>query len=60
MKTKRELYTDDEDIIYKYKHCLSLNGINTALTESDALDRVLTIELEEINDENRRKEADLF
>ena len=58
--TKRELYTDDEDIVYEYKHCLSLNGINIALTESDALDRGLTIELEEIHDENRRKEEDLL
>jgi hypothetical protein len=58
--TKRELFTDDEDIVYEYKHCLSLNGINIALTESDALDRGLTIELEEIRDENRRKEEDLI
>jgi hypothetical protein len=58
--TKRELYTDDEDVIYEYKHCLSLNGINIALTESDALDRGLMVELEEIKDENRRKEEDLL
>jgi hypothetical protein len=58
--TKRELYTDDEDIVYEYKHCLSLNGINIALTESDALDRGLMIDLEEINDENRKKESDLL
>lgn len=35
----RSDWTDDEDIVYEYKHCLSLNGINIALTESDALDR---------------------
>ena len=58
--TKRKLYTDNEDVIYEYKHCLSLNGINIALTESDALDRSLMIELEEIGDEDRRKEEDLL
>lgn len=58
--TKRELYTDDEDIVYEYKHCPSLNGINVALTESDVLDRGLMIELEEIKDEDRRKEEDLL
>ena len=58
--TKRELYTDDEDFIYEYKHCLSINGINVALTESDALGRSLLIELDEISDEKRRKEEDVL
>jgi hypothetical protein len=58
--TKRKLFTDSEDVIYEYKHCLSLNGINIALTESDALDRSLMIELEEIRDEDRKKEEDLL
>ena len=58
--TKRKLYTDSEDVIYEYEHCLSINGINVALTESDALDRALMIELTEINDENRRKEEEIL
>lgn len=58
--TKRELYTDDEDVVYDYKHCLSLNGINIALTESDALDRSMMIGLDDIKDEDRRKEEDLL
>ena len=58
--TKRKLYTDSEDVIYEYKHCLSINGINVALIESDALDRALMIELTEIDDENRRKEEDIL
>lgn len=58
--TKRQLYTDDEDIVYEHKRCMGLNGINVALTESDALDRSLFIELEEIDPEKRRKEDDLW
>ncbi|CAN5860920.1 hypothetical protein BH23THE1_BH23THE1_28320 [soil metagenome] len=58
--TKRKLFTDDEDIIYEHRRCLGLNGINVALTESDALDRSLFIELEEIDEERRRKEEDLW
>jgi len=58
--TKRQHYTDDEDIIYEHKRCLGLNGINVALTESDALDRSISIELKEIEDENRKKEVDLW
>ena len=39
---------------------MSINGINVALTESDALDRSLMIELTEIDDENRRKEEEIL
>lgn len=59
-QTKRQLYTDDEDIVYEHKRCLGLNGINVALTESDALDRSLFIELEEIDEDVRKKEGDLW
>ena len=57
--TKRELYTNDNDIIYEHRRCLGLNGINVALTEADALDRSIFIELEDI-DENREKEGIRF
>ena len=58
--TKRELYSDDEDVIYEHRRCISLNGINVALIEPDALDRSLFIEQLEIDDENRKKKEDLF
>ena len=57
--TKRQLYTTDEDIVYENWRPLGLNGINIALNESDALSRSLFIELEEIDEESRRKEEDL-
>ena len=49
--TKRQHYTDDEDTIYEYKRPICLNGINVALTESDALDRSISVKLKEIDDE---------
>ena len=58
--TKRELYSDDNDIIYEHRRCLGLNGINVALTEADALDRSISIELEDIDEDRRKKEADLW
>ena len=58
--TKRELYTDDDDVVYEYKHCLSFTGINVPLTESDALDRCLMTEQSDIDDEQRRKEEDVL
>ncbi len=58
--TKRELFTKDNDIIYEHKRILGLNGINVALTEADALDRSISIELEDIDEDKRRKESDLW
>ena len=48
-QTKRKLFTDDDDIIYEYKRCLGFNGINLSLTEPDALDRSIMIDLETID-----------
>ena len=58
--TKRALYSDDDDIVYEHKHCVSLNGINVSLTEPDALDRSIFIELEEIEDEDRKREEEIL
>ena len=56
-QTKRRLYTDDDDIVYEYKRCLEFNGINISLTEPDALDRSILIELNRITKENRKLES---
>jgi hypothetical protein len=32
---KRELFTDDEDIIYDFKRPIGFNGVNLAATKSD-------------------------
>jgi hypothetical protein len=49
--TKRKLYSDDEDIPYKYKKIQAYSGINVIFTQEDALDRSLKIELERIQDD---------
>ncbi|MDP3027689.1 MAG: hypothetical protein Q8N63_08340, partial [Nanoarchaeota archaeon] len=41
--SKRELYSDDEDIIYNYRRKIAINGINLPGQEADFLDRCLTI-----------------
>lgn len=42
--SKRELFTNDEDIIYNFKRCIGINGINLGATKSDLVDRGLIIE----------------
>jgi hypothetical protein len=58
--TKRQLYTDDDDIIYNFKRCIGFNGINLGATKADLLDRGLIIHLERIPKEKVRKLEDLW
>lgn len=46
--SKRELYSDDDDIIYEFQRFICLNGINLAVEKADLLDRSLIIGLERI------------
>jgi hypothetical protein len=57
--SKRVLFTNDEDIIYNYKRCLVINGINNGLTEPDALDRSILIEFSRILPEQRKEESEV-
>jgi hypothetical protein len=59
-QTKRALYTNDEDKIFEYKHCLMFNGINIAFSEPDIIDRSIPIELYEIKPEHRRTEKEIL
>jgi hypothetical protein len=57
--SKRGLYTNDEDVIYNYKRCIIVNGVNNSLTESDALDRSILTEFDRIPDEQRKEESEI-
>lgn len=58
--SKRMLYTDSEDIIYKFKKCICLNGINLEANQPDLLQRSIIVELEPINLEARIPESTLW
>ena len=57
--TKRQLYSDDDDIIYSFRRCVGLNGINISATRPDLLDRSILIALDRIPPNQRRTEAAL-
>ncbi len=57
--SKRELYTDDDDVIYRFQKTIALNGINQVVYKSDLLDRSILLNLERISPE-KRKEAQVF
>ena len=58
--SKRELYTDDDDIIYRIQGLGGLNGINLVAVKPDLLDRSLILGLEPIADYERRLEEELW
>ncbi|MCL2287950.1 MAG: bifunctional DNA primase/polymerase [Candidatus Bathyarchaeota archaeon] len=57
--TKRELYSDDEDVIFNFKRCIGLNGINIAAQRGDLLDRSLLVSLSFIPNGQRRTEEEI-
>ena len=58
--TKRELYSDDDDVIYSFRRCIGLNGINIAAQRGDLLDRSLLVGFHDISKEKRRTEEQLL
>jgi hypothetical protein len=57
--SKRGLYTDDDDVIYRFQRTIALNSINQVVYKSDLLDRSILIHLDRIS-EDKRKPSQLF
>ncbi len=55
--SKRELYSDDQDILMTFKRAIVITGINIPTHAPDLLDRLLLIELERIASDKRMDEA---
>jgi hypothetical protein len=51
--SKRELYTNDDDVIFAYRRVIMLNGINVAPRRPDLLDRSILFRLERIARDRR-------
>lgn len=58
--TKRELYTNDDDVLYAHKRAIGICGINQVATKPDLLDRCVIIALEIIDTSKRREESELW
>jgi hypothetical protein len=56
----RELYTDDEEIIFDSQRPVILTGIEEVVTRGDLMDRSLLFRLPQIDEENRQTEADFW
>lgn len=58
--TKRELFSDDDDVIYAFQRPIALNGINLVVEKADLLDRSLLLGLERITKNKRREEKEFW
>ncbi len=58
--SKRELFSDDDDIIYTFKRVMGINGINLVIESPDLLDRSILLGLERISKSKRQKEKDFW
>ncbi len=58
--SKRELYTDDDDVIYRLQNSIALNGINQVVYKSDLLDRSILVHLDRIRPEQRKEHQILW
>jgi len=58
--SKRELFSDMDEIILKFKKCIMLNGINLVSERDDLLDRSIIIRLVRISKDKRKEEADFW
>lgn len=57
---QRRFYTNGEDYIFKFKRCLTLNGIHNVASRSDLLDRSIMLELERIPEDRRREQQEVY
>ena len=57
---QRKLHTNAEDYIFKFKRCLTLNGINNVANRSDLLDRSIMFELERVTEDKRKELQGIF
>ena len=58
--SKRELYTDMEEVILSFLRCPMLNGINLVASRDDLLDRCVLFKLERIDEEERKTETEFW
>ncbi len=58
--SKRELYTDMDEVILSFLRCPMLNGINLAASRDDLLDRSVLFRLERIGSRERKTERRLW
>jgi hypothetical protein len=58
--SKRELFTDSDEILYDFRRAIIITGINLPTVPPDLMDRFLMIQLERVSRESRKTESTLW
>jgi hypothetical protein len=56
--SKRQLYTDEEDVVFEVFTCVGINSINNVATRPDLLERCLLFQLERPSEKDRKEESE--
>ena len=56
----RQLYTDDDEVLFQAARPIMLNGIEDVVSRADLADRAIFLTLEPIAEEQRRSESELW
>src|SRR5262245_11774196 len=56
----RQLYTDDEEVLFQASRPLLVNGIEDVISRPDLADRSISLTLAPIDEQQRRSEAELW
>jgi hypothetical protein len=56
----RELYTNEEEVLFEARRPVIINGISDAMTRPDLVDRTISIELRTVHAHERLPEAELW
>lgn len=56
----RQLYSNDDEFILKYKRAIIINGIDCPINKSDLMDRTIIIDLKRIVPTARRTESSIY
>jgi hypothetical protein len=57
---KRQLYTDEDDIVLSVRRCIGINAINLLISRADLMDRSILLHLERISPSKRRDETEFW
>jgi hypothetical protein len=58
--SKRELYSDDDDILYAFRRVVGVNAITLVVERPDLLDRSLLIHLDRVPNNERRERDEIW
>ena len=58
--SKRVLYTDDDELVLRFWHCVVLNGITPGVTRPDLLDRTLPLHLQRLTEQQYRQKWEFW